>query len=113
MRGRTCVCSKARRKVVKAYISRRASRVADRIDRRWRDRADHAGTFALELLEAIEQLETSGGVGSSFPTPRHPRLKRVLLRKTRCHLYFEIDDARQTIQILHIWDGRRGRPPKL
>ena len=33
--------------------------------------------------------------------------------KSRCHVYFEIDDATQAIQILHLWDGRRERAPKL
>ena len=33
--------------------------------------------------------------------------------KTRCHIYFEIDHASSSIQILHIWDGRRERAPKL
>jgi hypothetical protein len=98
---------------VKAYISKRAARAADRIDERWRERADHPSTFALEFLEAIEELEASGGVGSPFPTSKRPALKRVLLRKSRCHIYFEVDDVKLAIQILHIWHGRRERAPKL
>jgi hypothetical protein len=52
-------------------------------------------------------------VGTAFPTSSRPKLKRVLLRKSRCHLYFEVDESRQAIQILHVWDGRRERTPKL
>ena len=98
---------------MKAFLSKRAARAAERIDARWRDHADDPGVFAREFLETIELLETTRGPGSPFPTPRHPSLKRVLLRKSRCHLYFEIDDRSQTIQILHVWDGRRERTPKL
>ncbi len=98
---------------MKAFLSRRAARAAERIDARWREHADDPGIFARELLEAIEFLETSRGPGSPFPTPKHPLLKRTLLRKSRCHIYFEIDDANQTIYILQIWDGRRERAPKL
>ncbi len=98
---------------MKAFISKRAARAADRIDARWRKRADDPGIFAREFLEAVERLETTQGVGSLFPTSRHPSLKRVLLPKSRCHIYFEIDEPKRTIQILHIWDGRREKAPKL
>ncbi len=43
---------------MKAFISKRAARAADRIDQQWRERADDPGVFAREFLEAIEQLET-------------------------------------------------------
>jgi hypothetical protein len=98
---------------VKAFLTKRAALAADRIDDRWRERADDPSIFAREFLEAIEQLETTQGVGQSFPMSRRPSLKRVLLPKSRCHIYFEIDDANQRIQILQIWDGRRERAPKL
>ncbi len=98
---------------MKAFISGRAARAAERIDERWRERADDPRIFARELLEAIEMLETSCGVGVPYPTPMHPLLLRALLRKSRCHVYFEIDHVKQTIQILHIWDGRRARAPRL
>lgn len=98
---------------MKAFFSKRAARAAERIDEHWRQNADDPGIFARELLEAIELLETSHGPGAPFPTPRHPSLQRVLLRKSRCHIYFEIDDAKLTIQILHIWDGRREGAPRI
>jgi hypothetical protein len=98
---------------VKAFLSKRAARAADRIDERWRERADDPGIFAREFLEAVERLETTQGVGQAFPTSRRPLLKRVLLPKSRCHIYFEIDETKQRIQILQVWDGRRERTPKM
>jgi len=98
---------------VKAFLSKRAARAVERIDARWREHVDDRGVFAREFLETIELLETTRGLGSAFPTAKHSSLKRVLLRKSRCHRYFEIDDANDTIQILHVWDGRREHPPKL
>ncbi len=98
---------------MKAFISKRAALAAERIDEHWREHAADPGIFARELLEAIEMLETSRGLGVPHPTPSHPLLLRALLRKSRCHVYFEIDTVRETIQILHIWDGRRARPPTL
>jgi plasmid stabilization system protein ParE len=98
---------------VKVIISKRATRAAERIAARWEEHADYRGVFSREFLEAIDLLETTPGPGAPFPTLRHPELKRLLLRKSRCHLYFEIDERRQTIRILHVWDGRRERPPSL
>ncbi len=97
---------------MKAFLSKRAARVVERIDERWRQNADYPGIFAREFLEAVELLETSGA-GAPFPTAKHPALKRLLLRKSRCHIYFEVDDVMQTIQILHVWDGRRERAPNI
>ena len=98
---------------MKAYISKRAAQAAERIAVRWRRRARDPDIFPRELLEAIELLETTRSPGSPFPTARRPHLKRLLLRKSHCHIYFEIDEPGQMIHILHIWDGRRERPPKL
>jgi hypothetical protein len=33
--------------------------------------------------------------------------------KSRCHIYFEIDERKQMIRVLHVWDGRRETAPKL
>lgn len=98
---------------MKTFISKRASRAAERIDARWREGGESPATFAGEFLEAVERLETTHGAGQSFPTSRRPSLRRVLLPKSRCHIYFDIDEAKQRIQILQIWDGRRERAPKL
>jgi hypothetical protein len=98
---------------VKAYLSKRAERAAERIAARWNKDADDPNVFAREFLEVVILLETTLSPGSQCPTKAHPRLKRILLRKSRCHVYFEISERKQRIQITNIWDGRRGRPPKL
>ena len=98
---------------MKAFLSKRATRAAERIDARWHQFTADPGIFARELLEAIELLETTHSPGTPFPTAAHRSLKRLLLRKSRCHIYFEVDEPKQMIRILHIWDGRRERPPKL
>jgi hypothetical protein len=96
---------------VKAFLSKRAARAAERIDRRWRQHADDPGLFADEFLAAVERLESSPTPGSPFPTGTRPTLRRMLMPRSICHIYFEIDEAKQTIQILQ--NGRRERAPKL
>jgi len=51
---------------VKAYISKRATRAADRIDAHWREHGEDPGLFARELLEPIELLESALVPGARF-----------------------------------------------
>jgi hypothetical protein len=71
-----------------------------------------AKTFE-EMLETVEHLETVSNPGTPCPTSRRPQLKRMLLEKTKCHLYFVSDERKQRIDVLHVWDGRRERLPSL
>ncbi len=87
---------------MKAFISKRAAQAVERIAARWRRHARDPGIFPRELLEAIDLLETTRSLGSPFPTARRPHLKRLLLRKSRCPIYFEIDEHGQMIRILHV-----------
>ena len=98
---------------MKVAISKRAARAAERIAAWWAAHADYPAVFPRELLEAIEMLESTRGPGVAVPTTRHPQLKRVVLVKSRCHIYFELDEARDLVRILEVWDGRRGRRPEL
>jgi hypothetical protein len=47
------------------------------------------------------------------PDEQTPRLKRILLEKSKCHVYFEIDHRKALLEVLTVWDGRRERAPKL
>jgi hypothetical protein len=98
---------------VKVVLSLRASRAADRLAKRWHEHADDPDVFAREFLEVIELLSTTRSPGSPCPTARHPQLKRLLLKKSYCHVYFKLDERRQLITILQLWDGRRGHLPRL
>ncbi len=94
-------------------ISKRAQRAAERIAARWRKHADDPSVFPREFLEAIDVLGSVTTPGSPFPTPKRPHLKRLVLKKSHCHVYFEVDESQRSIRVLTVWDGRRGRPPKL
>ena len=94
-------------------LSKRAQRAVDRIDACWRKQADHPETFLRELLSAIDFLESVDHPGTPCPTQKRPALKRVLLEKSKCHIYFEPNERTNTLEVLTIWDGRRERAPKL
>jgi hypothetical protein len=98
---------------VKVDLSKRAQRSIARIDAHWRKHADHPELFFEEMLEVVGHLETVSNPGTPCPTNRRPHLKRILLEKTKCHVYFVSNERTQQIEVLHIWDGRRERLPTL
>ena len=98
---------------MRVKISRRAQRSIERIDVRWRKEADYPEIFRGEVDEVIEQLETVSGPGTPCGTAARPHLKRVLLEKSKCHVYFVVNEREQWIEVIQIWDGRRQDRPKL
>ena len=98
---------------MKVEISKRARQNAERIDRWWRDNRDARDLFAEEFQEAIRFLETVADAGSPWPTAKRPRLRRLLLKKTKRHLYFEIHEEGQFTRIVAVWGATRERAPRL
>lgn len=98
---------------MKVIISKRATADAERIAKRWSKEADDPSVFPREFEAAIEHLGTVNHPGTPFPTRKRPKLKRLLLEKSLCHIYFELDAKKQRINVLTVWSGQRGGPPKL
>ena len=98
---------------MRVKLSRRAERAVRRIDARWRATADHPAVFLGEMEQVVEFLETVSTPGTPCPTKKHPGLKRILLEKSKCHVYFEISEGKALVDVIAVWDGRRERPPKL
>jgi ParE-like toxin of type II ParDE toxin-antitoxin system len=98
---------------VNVEISKRARRDAIRFDAWWREHRDSRELFAQEFQEAIDLLETEPAPGTAHPTTRRPNLRRVLLMKTKRHVYFEIFEREQVARILCVWGAPRERGPKL
>jgi len=98
---------------VRVKLSKRAENEVRRIDTRWRASADHPDVFLVEVEGAVEFLETVSTPGTPCPTKKRPHLKRILLEKSKCHVYFVVDEKRELLTIVDVWNGQRGRPPKL
>ena len=92
-------------------IGKRAQQQAQRIDAQWREAADSRHLFAAEFAEMLEDLGTIEWLGQPWPTAKRPNLKRVMLKKTQVHLYFQ--RYPEEIRIICVWWARRRRPPKL
>jgi len=99
---------------VKVKFTPRGELRAQRANACWRkNRPDTSELFAEELTRAVKDLETIPHLGTPHPTERRPLLKRLMLEKTMCHVYFEVDEQKEEIQILMIGGAPRGREPKL
>ena len=98
---------------MRVEFSKRAQRSIERIDARWRENADYPDLFRTEMDELIEHLESVSNPGTPCMSRRRSGLKRMLLEKTKCHVYFVLNETRRRIEVLEVWDGRRERTPKL
>ena len=80
------------------------------------DAPDRFGTtelFARELAEARRLLEASPEIGTPF-LARHPNIvRRVLLPKTKNHVYYIFDRIENIVIIVAVWGAPKGRGPKL
>jgi len=98
---------------MRVKLSKRAENAVRRIDAHWHANADHRDVFRSEMAEVVEFLETVSTPGTPCPTKKHPGLKRILLEKSKCHIYFEINERQALVDVIAVWDGRRERAPKL
>lgn len=99
---------------MKVELADPARRQAEELESWWAENRPAAPSlFAQELRESLEFVRRNPGVGTSWPTARRPDLRRVLMPRTRHHLYFRVDVARQVVEVLAIWGAPRGRRPAL
>ncbi|MEW6754011.1 MAG: type II toxin-antitoxin system RelE/ParE family toxin [Candidatus Latescibacterota bacterium] len=67
--------------------------------------------FAEDLEQAFELIRSTPGVGQPVEHPRYPAVRRVLLGRSRYHLYYrESDDV---IEVVALWHASRGGDPHL
>jgi plasmid stabilization system protein ParE len=93
-----------------AYVlqtSAPADEHARKIDTWWRmNRAAAPDLFLKELGQAYEILAAMPSLGTTYRG-----LRRVLLRQTRHHVYYAVDDESRTVVIRGIWHAVRRRVP--
>ena len=98
---------------MKVSLSKRARRDARRINTRWSSHGDQPRLFAQELLDSLRHLRDVPHAGTPKATARRPQLKRLLMEKSKCHIYFEVDEEEDLINVITVWNGQRGEDPKL
>lgn len=99
---------------MKTRLAAPAQRQAERIDRWWRQNRPAApDLFARELAEARSLLESAPDIGSPYAERKGRLVRRVLLPKTKNHVYYFIDRVQNVVMIVAVWGAPKGRGPKL
>ena len=89
-----------------------ARRLAIETDAWWRaNRPSAPDLFALELSEALRQLSEHPESGQLYADCEGVR--QLLLLKSRCYVYYEVDRTAEVVTIVSVWSTLRGRGPDL
>ena len=78
----------------------------------WRKNRDAKRLFTEELRAARKTLR-DGPKHQVYAYIDGEPVRRMLLEKTRCHVYYLILEREKLVRIVAIWGARRGRGPKL
>jgi hypothetical protein len=52
-------------------------------------------------------------VGQRYRQRRGKLIRRVLMKKTRCHVYYFYDQERGVVEVHSVWGARKRRGPTL
>ena len=77
------------------------------------NRPDVADLFAREFDTARGMILESPDLGAPYVTRHGVVIRRVLMPKTKNHVYFEVRTDEDIVMILAVWGAPRGRGPKL
>ena len=72
-----------------------------------------SGLFAAEMDQCCARLAILPYSGAPHPHRAVPGLRRALLRATRYHVYYSVDEVANCIIIRAVWHATRGSPPHL
>lgn len=91
-----------------------AEQQADEMDTWWRAHRPKApGLFAREFAEVRESIAGTPTLGVRYSTRSGKAAQRMLMPKTRTHVYFEVDEEQDTVVVLAVWGAPRRRGPRL
>ena len=82
-------------------------------DRWWREHRDAKELFVTEFQEVLRQIASAPSIGQRYRRSRGKLIQRLLMNKTRCHVYYFLDADRNVVEIHSIWGARRKRGPAL
>lgn len=105
--------SRSTGRVVQIILLAEAQRRFEAEDEWWREHRDVKDLFVEEFTQTLERLGEMPEIGQRYRTARGVLIQRVLMKKTRCHIYYWHDRERGIIEIHSIWGASRERGPSL
>ena len=93
-------------------FSPEALQQARRISGWWHDHRPRAPALFLDELDAaVEQLATAPYSGVGYPRARIEGMRRLLMPRTRHHVYYTVANEQELVRIHAVWStSRRGGP---
>lgn len=79
----------------------------------WRENRERKGLFAEEFLAVIGLIQKTPTAGSIYVVKRGRTIRKWLMPKTRCHVYYRYEPTQELLVIYSVWGARRKRGPKL
>jgi hypothetical protein len=79
----------------------------------WRENRDAKTLFAQEFLTALRDIRHMPAAGPVFAQKRGRTIRKWLMPKTRCHVYYRFDPEQELIAVYSVWGARRSRGPSL
>lgn len=79
----------------------------------WEENRDAKALFIDEFARAVEQVGSLPETGQRYRQARGKPIRRVLMKKTGCHVYYFHDHGSNLVEIHSVWGSRRRRGPKL
>lgn len=100
--------------MTRVIVGPRAEAQALAADAWWRRNRDAApDLFVTELDRALRRLANDPQAGRKYERHRVAGIRRLLLRRSRYHVYYQHDDAADQVHVLAVWGAERGRGPVL
>ena len=95
-------------------FSRTADAQVETIESWWRENRPAArDMFGRDVEAAVRVLETSPLIGKAYPQAPVPEVRRLLIGRSRYHVYWEGDGASAAVTIIAVWYAGRGSGPRL
>ena len=98
---------------MKLVLLDEAQRQFEAEDTWWRENRDAKELLVREFAKTLEQVSTMPETGQRYRRSRGKLVQRVLMKKTRCHVYYFYDREHDLIEIHSVWGARRKHGPKL
>jgi plasmid stabilization system protein ParE len=78
-----------------------------------RNRLEHPDLVEEEMDEALRTLSGFPEAGPEHPSKYFRGVRRILLPRSRCYLYYRVDSDARSVRILAVWSTTRRRGPPL
>jgi hypothetical protein len=98
---------------VKLVLLAEAQRRFEAEDEWWREHRDAKELFIDEFAHTLERLLVTPETGQIYRRARGKLIQRVLMKKTRCHVYYFHDREHDLVEVHSIWGAYRERGPEL